>query len=96
MPAIKIHLEDAEYEAVARVAEKMGVKPEAVAYSGLNRIMLLAADPSVRLDIIDTWGWHRENLPLWSDSARSVHAYEGKQDDGPTPSKYTLDHDRII
>ena len=88
MPAIKHHLEQAEYDAVERFANQMNVKPEAVLYSALNRLMLTARDPDVRADIVETWSWHRDNLPLWSDSAGSVHAYEGKGDDEPEPSKY--------
>ena len=86
MSAIKIHLEQAEYDAVARFAAELNLKPEAVAYSALNRLMLERASPAVRTEIAETWEWHRDNLPLWSDSACSVHAYEGKADDEPTPS----------
>ena len=89
MPAIKLHLEQAEYDAIERFAKKLGVKPEAVAYSALNRLMLDGRNPALRIDIVETWEWHRENLPLWSDSAGSVHAYEGKPDDEPTPSRYS-------
>jgi hypothetical protein len=88
MPAIKLHLEQAEYDAVERFATLVNVKPEAVLYAALNRLMLTARDPDVRADIIETWSGHHQNLPLWSDSARSVHAYEGKADDEPEPSKY--------
>lgn len=88
MPTIKIHLEQAEYDAVARFAELIKTKPEAVVYGALNRLMLETSKPEVRSEIVETWAWHRENLPLWSDSAGSVHAYEGKADDDPEPSKY--------
>lgn len=88
MPSIKLHLEQAEYDAVARFAETLKTKPEAVAYSALNRLMLNARSPEVRTDILETWAWRRDNLPLWSDSACSVHAYEGKGDDEPEPSRY--------
>lgn len=88
MNTIKLHLDQSEYDAVARYAESLHVKPEAVAYAALNRLMLTARDPEVRKDIVETWNWHSDNLPLWSDSARSVHAYEGKGDDDPAPSKY--------
>ena len=88
MPAIKLHLEAAEYDAVARLAEALKVKPEAIVYSALNRLMLDGRNPTIREDIVQTWEWHRENLPLWSDSACSVHAYEGKGDDEPEPSRY--------
>ena len=55
MPTIKIHLEQAEYDAVERFANLIEIKPEAVAYSALNRLMLEAKDPDVRKDIIETW-----------------------------------------
>lgn len=88
MPAIKLHLEQGEYDAVARFAAILKVKPEVIAYGALNRLMLDARNPELRRDIVETWAWHRDNLPLWSDSACSVHAYEGKSDDEPEPSKY--------
>ena len=88
MPAIKLHLENAENDAVERFADSLNVKPEAVIYAALNRLMLDARNPAVRRDIADTWDWHRQNLPLWSDSAGSAQAYEGKPDDEPEPSKY--------
>lgn len=88
MSAIKIHLESAESDAVSRYAEALHVKPEDVAYAALNRLMLQGRDPSVQKDIQETALWRRDNLPLWSDSAASVHAYEGKHDAEPEPSRY--------
>ncbi len=88
MPAIKLHLEEAEYDAVVRYATAINVKPEAVAYAALNRLMLDGRNPALPTEIAQTWAWHRANLPLWSDSAHSVHAYEGKADDEPEPSPY--------
>jgi hypothetical protein len=88
MASIKLHLDAAEYDAVARYAESAGTKPEAVLYTALNRVMLNARDPALRKEILETWESHRQNLPLWADSACSVHAYEGKPDDEPTPSRY--------
>lgn len=88
MPAIKLHLQQGEYDAVARFAAILKVKPEAIAYAALNRLMLDARNPELRRDVGETWEWHRDNLPLWSDSACSVHAYEGKSDDEPEPSRY--------
>lgn len=88
MATIKLHLEAAELDAVARFAETAGTKPEAVLYAALNRLMLAARDPAVRKEILETWAWHRDNLPLWADSACSVHPYEGKPDDEPEPSRY--------
>ena len=78
----------AEIDAVHRYAETLQVKPEDVAYAALNRLMLAARDPAVQQDIRETSQWRHHNLPLWSDSAASVHAYEGKHDAEPEPSRY--------
>lgn len=88
MPTIRLHLERAEFDAVARLAEALALPPEAVAYAGLDRIMLASRDPATRREITDTWEGHHDNLPLWSDSALSRHAYEGQPDDGPAPSRH--------
>ena len=88
MPAIKVHLDRSEFDAVERFASGMNVKLEAVVYCALNRLMLDARNPELSSEIAQTWEWHRTNLPLWSDSACSVHAYEGKADDEPEPSRY--------
>ena len=88
MRAIKLHLEQAEIDAVERFAETLSVKPEAVLYAALNQLMLDTHNPALRTEIADTWEAHRDNLPLWSDSACSVHAYEGKADDEPEPSPF--------
>ena len=61
---------------------------QAVAYAALNRLMLEARDPRLGAEIRETWEGKRNNLPLWADSAWSVHAYEGKADDEPAPSRY--------
>lgn len=87
MSGIKIHLESAEFDAVERFAKAIGASPEDVAYAALNRLMLEATKPEVRRDILETRAWRQENLPLWSDSALSIHAYEGKPDDEPEPSR---------
>lgn len=88
MSAIKVRLESAEYDAVCRYADSLGVTPEDVAYAALNRLMLSPRTPDVARDLAETRAWRRHNLPLWSDSAGSVHAYEGKPDDEPEPSRY--------
>jgi hypothetical protein len=88
MSAIKIPLEMAESDAVKRYAASLHVTPEDVAYTALNRLMTHAHDPRVQQDICETRDWRRANLPLWSDSAASVHAYEGMHDAEPTPSRH--------
>ncbi|ACB74132.1 hypothetical protein [Opitutus terrae] len=87
MSAIKLHLEQAERDAVDRFASSLKVSAEDIAYAALNRLMLACADAEVCRDITETREWRRHNLPLWSDSACSVHAYEGKADEEPTPCR---------
>ena len=65
------------------------IKPEDIAYAAINRLMLSTADQSVFEDIRQTSRWRSNNLPLWSDAARSVHAYEGKADDYPEERDFT-------
>lgn len=93
MSSIKLHLDSAEYDAVCRHAKALDVTPEDLVYASLNRLMLAAASPEVNRDIKETREWRRNNLPMWSDSACSVHAYEGKHDDEPERSPLLHDED---
>ncbi len=90
MSAIKIHLPDEELSAVRRYAEEIGVTPEDLAYAALNRLMLQTKVDADTIDreIIEAREWRKANLALWSDSARSVHIYEGKGDDPSAPSEW--------
>jgi hypothetical protein len=88
MSAIKLHLDSEELAAVERYAAALNVKPEDVAYAALNRLMMHGREEDVRADIVETRAWRGANLPLWSDTAHSVHAYEGRHDDEPQPSRY--------
>jgi len=88
MSAIKIALDSAEIAAVRRLAEELNVSPEEIAYCALNRLMLLQENAEAREDIVQTKAWRKDNLPLWSDSAGSVHAYEGMPDEEPQPRKH--------
>lgn len=85
MPAIKIHLEDEEYAPICRLADQLQLSPEDIAYAALNRLMMQCADKEIRTDISQTHAWRSTNLPRWGDSARSVHAYEGKTDEHSVP-----------
>jgi hypothetical protein len=85
MAVIKIHLDDEEYAPICRLAEQLHVTPEDIAFAGLNQLMLHGTDPVTQLDIKQTQQWHGSNLPRWGDSARSVHAYEGKADHHSLP-----------
>lgn len=88
MSALKVHLDSEELAAVERFAAMLNVRAEDVAYAALNRLMMQGRDPAVHEDVVQTRAWRRDNLPLWSDSAHSVHAYEGKHDAEPEPSRY--------
>ncbi len=90
MPVIKIHLEHAENDAVTRLADLLRCQPEDVAFAALNRLMLVAKDRAVQNDIVLTLRWRKDNLPLWSDSAGSVHNYEGMSPVEPMKSKYSV------
>ena len=88
MPTLKLHLEQAELDAVERFASTINLKPEAVVYGALNRLMLDAGNPALRAELAETWAAHASHLPLWSDSAGGPHGYEGKPDEDPAPSRY--------
>jgi hypothetical protein len=89
MSAIKLHLEMAERDALDRYANSLGVSSEDVVYAALNRLLMNEArNPETIQDIRETMDWRKHNLPLWSDSSASVHAYEGKHDAQPERSRY--------
>ncbi|MCF3651037.1 hypothetical protein [Synoicihabitans lomoniglobus] len=83
MSGLKIHLEPGERHVVNRLARAIKVTPEDVAYAALDRLMNEAMDPEVQQSIKECSLGRRDNLPLWADSERSVHAYEGAPDDQP-------------
>ncbi len=87
---IKIHLDDAEMNPVQRLADTLHVTPEDVAYAALNRLMLEARDPAIQSEIVNLKLAKANNLPLWADTAGSVHAYEGMRDVEPEKSKYSV------
>lgn len=86
MSVIKLHLEYAEFDAIERYAKHLGVTPEDIAYTGLNRLMLKGETPELNREIIETCEWRKSSLPMWSDSAGSVHIYEGQPDCDPVRS----------
>lgn len=83
MFSLKIHLDPAEHAVISRYAAALHVTPEDIAYAGLDRLMQESRDPVVQQAVRDTRGWRKDNLPLWADTERSVHAYEGGSDDQP-------------
>ncbi len=88
--AIKIHLDAAEMQPVVRLAHALHVDPEDIAYAALNRLMLEARDPKTQTEIVNLKVSRKNNLPLWADTAGSVHAYEGMRDCEPEHSKYSI------
>jgi hypothetical protein len=87
---IKIHLDEAEMSPVERLADHLQVTPEDIAYAALNRVMLVARDPAVQEEIVHLKRAKENNLPLWADTAGSVHAYEGMRDVEPEHSRYSI------
>ena len=87
MAAIKIRLQDEEYAAVARRAAELGVSIESLAYGALSCSMHHIKDAPCRARVEDSMRERGRDLPLWSDSARSVAIYESKGDihEGPGP-----------
>lgn len=95
MAVIKIHLELEELAAVERRAKELGITVEHLAYGALNCAMSHICDKGFcRGEINQAISERGHDLPLWSDSARSIGAYESKGDlpealgpkGGPLPS----------
>jgi hypothetical protein len=87
---IKLHLDEAESAPVERLAEALDVKPEDVLYAALNRMMMHAREKETQDEIVQTRLSRDNNLPLWADTAGSVHNYEGMSPCEPERSKYSL------
>ncbi len=83
MSVIRVHLEPAESHVVDRLAHALKVSREDVAYAALDRLMTASQDPGLQNEIKETSQSRKNNLPLWADTERSVHAYEGGHDDQP-------------
>lgn len=76
MPVIKIHLEQEELVAIKRRAGELGITVEDLAYGALNCSMSHVAESFCRTRIDQAVKERGHDLPLWSDSARSVSPYE--------------------
>ena len=79
--AIKLRLDQEEFTPVVRLARELHVKPEAVAYAGLNLLMARAGEALIRKEIVDQYLARAQGLPAWADGARGVHIYESKHDE---------------
>jgi hypothetical protein len=87
MPVIKIHLEHEELSAIKRRAAELGISVEDMAYGALNCSMSHVKEAFCRARIDQAVSERGHDLPLWSDTARSVAIYESKPDiqQGPGP-----------
>ena len=85
MPVVKIHLQRQELSAVSRRAAELGITEAALAYGALSCLMDRIKEPSYRAEIVHAVGGKGHDLPLWSDSAPSIAAYEGGQGEGSEP-----------
>ena len=85
MAVIRIHLEPEELSAIQRRASELGITAEDLAYGALNCSMSHIREGSCRVRIDQAVSERGYDLPLWSDSARSVSIYEGKHDLGQAP-----------
>ena len=85
MASIKIRLEQEELSAIERRAKELGITVQDLAYGALSCSMSHVREPFCRVRIDESVSQRGQDLPLWSDSARSIGIYEGKQDLGSTP-----------
>jgi hypothetical protein len=80
MPTIKIHLEHEELSAIKRRAAELGLSVEQLSYSALSCSMNHVNEQFCRARIDQASGERGKDLPLWSDSARSVSIYQSLTD----------------
>jgi len=85
MPVIKIHLQREELAAITRRAAELGITEEALAYGSLSYSMSRIKEQFYRTRIVQAVGGQGRDLPLWSDSAPSIAAYEGMSGDASEP-----------
>lgn len=87
---IKLHLDEAESNPVVRLSEFLKVTPEDVLYAALNHLMMHGREHDIQEEIIRTRRARADNLPLWADTAGSVHNYEGMSPCQSEKSKYSV------
>jgi hypothetical protein len=103
---IKLNLTTSEYDPIDRTARAFGCTPEDVVYlavdeymtrlgtlgksSGSDRVHFQADFETLQAQVLNAKSARKDNLPLWADSAESVHAYEGKPDDEPEKSTASM------
>lgn len=80
MPVIKVQLEREELAAIKRRADELGISVQDLAYGALSCSMSHVREPACRVRIDEAVKDRGKDLPLWSDSARSVSIYESLPD----------------
>ena len=91
---IKLHLDQAEYDPIARTAEALGCTPEELVFNAVNLFMLRVGNfgrycgpdcqmmftnfDSLRAEMKDAALARKNTLPRWADSAGGPHNYESK------------------
>jgi hypothetical protein len=89
---IKLHLDQAEYDPVARTAEALGCAPEELVFTALNLFMLRVGNftrhcgpdcrlmftnlDALRTEVQAAAQARKNTLPPWADSAGGPHVYE--------------------
>jgi len=87
MAAIKIHLEAAELAASHPAGRRPARKTGGHRLRGAQPPDARRRESELHTDIKHTREWRGDNLPLWSDSATSIHAYESMPDEPSRPRK---------
>ena len=80
MPTIKINVDHEEMAAIQRRADAHGIKVPDLAYGALNCMMSHCMESYCIGRISQAIREKGGDLPAWSDSARSISAYEGQKD----------------
>ena len=99
---IKLSLNQSEYDPIARTAKAFGCKVEDIVYLAVDEYMsrignfnqqsgpnckLIHTDLNAMRDAaLNTRNARKNNLPMWADSAASVHIYESMPDAEPSKS----------
>ncbi|HLP02884.1 MAG: hypothetical protein QM691_13350 [Opitutaceae bacterium] len=76
MHSVKLHLEQEEFQPLARLAEQLKIDPADIIYAGLNRVMQQAGEVAMQQEILLLRSARQTQLPGWADHAREIHAYE--------------------
>lgn len=99
---IKLHLETAEFDPIERTAKAFNCTPEDIVYMALDAYMLRLGNltghcgPDCRLaftdrdvmrqEVLNLKVARRNNLPVWADTAGSMHNYESFEPEQPHKS----------